>query len=68
MSYPNSYTFDSEMDQLSQSILAPLGEAANQHDVSSSSFAVPHSQTQVYSSQQSQQGWASSLSKGTVSF
>ena len=53
-SYPNSYTFDSDMDQLSQSILGPMGgpeEAANNVSASSS-FAVP--QTQMSSSQQSQ--------------
>ena len=66
--YPDSYTLDSDMDQLSQSILAPLGgpEEANANDVSaSSSFAVP--QTQM-SSQQSQylpfQATAASASSG----
>ena len=53
MSYQNSYTFDSDMDQLSQSILAPLGGPEEANDVStSSSFAVP--QTQMSSSQMSQ--------------
>ena len=51
-SYPNSYTLDSDMDQLSQSILAPLGGPDDPNVSASSSFAVPS--TQMSSSQQSQ--------------
>ena len=67
-SYPNSYTLDSDMDQLSQSILAPLGgpEEANANDVSaSSSFAVP--QTQMDFSQQSQYTAAAMTSSSSSS-
>ena len=51
-SYPNSYPLDSDMDQLSQSILAPLAGPDDANVSASSSFAVPS--TQMSSSQQSQ--------------